>query len=92
MALYALSPGAMRVMGKGQQQHDDFGTDLSMGADLTVRPAAKTHRNPETIAWTPDCSMVQPFSQTPEAKNSMVMNIQNAQRVYSAAIRFHAFG
>mmetsp|Transcript_34208 Transcript_34208/g.61422 ORF Transcript_34208/g.61422 Transcript_34208/m.61422 type:complete len:83 (-) Transcript_34208:118-366(-) len=82
----------MREIGRGQQQHDDLGTDLSIGADLYARAAANIHISPDTIAMTPAFSRVQPLSQTPEAKNSMVMKIEKEQRRYNTVIRRHAFG
>jgi|Transcript_16478 hypothetical protein len=80
------------MMGMGQQQHFAFGKEVSVGDDLKERPAAKIHKNPDEMAKPPAFAIVHPFEHTSEAKNTMVMNMQNAQRAYSTAMRLQVFG
>jgi len=48
--------------------------------------------NPDTIDIIPAFSMVQPASQTSEAKNTIVKNMHREQKPYIIVMRFHAFG
>mmetsp|Transcript_4373 Transcript_4373/g.8103 ORF Transcript_4373/g.8103 Transcript_4373/m.8103 type:complete len:108 (-) Transcript_4373:1395-1718(-) len=54
--------------------------------------AAIMKKKPDTMERIPAFSIAHPFSQTPEAKNIMVMNMENEQRRYNTVMRFHAFG
>ena len=87
--MYALAPVSM---GRGQQQQDDLGTELSIGVDLKDAVAAKSHMKPARIAKMPAFSIVQPFSQTPDAKKTIVRNIQKLHIAYRTVMRFQAFG